>query len=161
MPNDKIFHSSGKFAFSYLQLHGQKRKKLHVNTIADGLPPFPPPPFPCTERTKLLLKTSLEYCTSIPRRNAIVSMMLGPMSVARRACITPTLSTLDMLRNQTKKYTHPYTHLLEDTGCDRRQQRRPYYAWPVHTSKSGSESSSVQEWFSMLHPLRRPRGLQT
>jgi hypothetical protein len=154
-------HSSGKCASSSLLLQGKKRKKPRVNAIADGPPPFPPPPFPCTERTKLLLQTSLEYCTSIQRRNAIVSMKLGPMSIARRACITPTLSTLEMLRNQTKKYTHPYTHLREDTGCDGRQQRRPYCAWPVHTSKSGSESSSVQEWFSMLHPLRRSRGLQT
>ena len=158
LPNDTMCRSSGRCAPSSLLLHGQKKKKLRVNTIADdGPPPFPPPPFPCTERTKLLLQASLEYCTSIQRRNSIVSMKLGPMSIARRACITPTSSTLEMLRNQSKKYTtHPHTHPLEDTGCDERHhQRRPYYAWPVvHTSKSGSESSSVQEWFSMLHPLQ-------
>ncbi len=160
LPNDTMMcHGSGRCASSSLPLHGHKRKKLRVNTTADGLPPFPPPPFPCTERTKLLLRTSLEYCTSIQRRNSIVSMKLGPVSVARRARITPTSSTLAMLRDQSKKYTThpPHIHPPEDTGCDERHHRgRPYYAWPVvHTSKSGSESSSsVQEWFSMLHPLQ-------
>jgi hypothetical protein len=143
LPNDKVFHIEQCASYSSPS-HDQKRKKLLANEIDANILP----PFPCSERTKLLLTTSLEYCTTSTRRNAIVSRMLGPMSIARKATMTPTLSTLEMLRNETKKSTHLYTN----RRCDGRPIQ-PFYAWRVHASKS-------REWFSMLHPLRSSQGLQ-
>ncbi len=115
-----------------------------------------PTPFPCSERTRLLLTTSLEYCATSTRRNAIVSTMLGPTSVARKANVTPASSTLETLRNETRMSARLHT----DGRCDGRTMR-PYYAWRVRASISIPPlPRPVDEWFSMLRPLGNSRGLR-
>lgn len=136
------------FLYNYSMYHnnGQRpstiheKKKLRANTVKKS------PPFPCTERTKLLLTSSLEYCAMSRKRNLIYNM-LGPIIIAKRATITPNLLTLERLRSKTEDFTK----------CSERSQARQFNAFPIHkwcrnVVKSRSDSSS-SELFSMLIPL--------
>lgn len=76
IPNSDAITSS-----SSLQQHrGTTRKTKHTKD-RDDTKAF------CTERTSLLLACSLQYCASTHRRNALVSTMIGPIVLARRARI--------------------------------------------------------------------------
>lgn len=140
--NDNICNSNGQHAYSSLLWHGgQKRKKLRaVTRIEDSSPPFSG-----TQRMAILQTTSLEYCSSFRRRNAIVSK-LEPITIARRATVKPNLSTLERLRSETKIWTHQF-------ACDGRQQKRQLNAWPIQSTKSRSEPSSAHQLYAMLRPL--------
>ena len=134
--NDNMYHNNGQRPNT---IH--EKKKLRANTVKKS-PPF----FPCTERTKLLLTTSLEYCAMSRKRNLIYNM-LGPIIIAKRATITPNLSTLERLRSKSEDFTK----------CNERSQARQFNAFPIHKwsrndVKSRSDSSS-SELFSMLLPL--------
>lgn len=109
---------------------------------------------PCSDRTALLLKTSLEYCTNTARRNAITSL-LGPMSIARRAEIVPTQSTLKVIQNGTKKYNNSYVD-LEEYGYN--EPTRPFAEPSQECQQSvGTALGKHGIWFSMLHPIKTPR----
>mmetsp|Transcript_9278 Transcript_9278/g.16176 ORF Transcript_9278/g.16176 Transcript_9278/m.16176 type:complete len:446 (+) Transcript_9278:115-1452(+) len=137
---------------------GKKKKKQRNNADLPSQKIESPPPIPCTERTTFLLATSLEYCTITQRRNAIASM-LGPMSVARRAKVVPTQSTLETIQNNTKKCMHSYID-REESAYE--EPIRPY-AGSIQRQKSWTGDSvqgsslKMQRWFSMLHPLKAPR----
>ena len=130
-----IYHNNGQRPST---IHD--KKKLRANTVKKS------PPFPCTERTKLLLTTALEYCPISRKRNLIYNM-LGPIIIAKRATITSNSSTLLSLRNKSEDFTK----------CNERSQARQFNAFPIHkwsqnVFKSRSDSSS-SELFSMLLPL--------
>ena len=103
---------------------------------------------PCTERTSLLLSTSLQYCANIQRRNAI-SSMLGPMSVARKAKIVSTSSTLEDVKRNTKQY-----NMQSHYSIDRREEGLETCLQPFATTICKSSTSASCRWFSMLCPLK-------
>lgn len=103
---------------------------------------------PCTERTSLLLSTSLQYCTNIQKRKA-VSSVLGPMSVARKAKIVSTSSTLEDVKRNTKQY-----NMQSYYSIDRQDEGLETLLQPFATTICKSSTSASCRWFSMLCPLK-------
>jgi len=86
---------------------------------------------PCTQRTSLLLLASRQYCSSAQKRNRI-NKLLGPLCVARKATIVPTLSKLEDIEQK---------HTQDNDNDDR--PTIPTY--PIQS-----------RYYSMLHPLQLP-----
>ena len=107
---------------------------------------------PCTERTSQLLSTSLQYCANIQKRRA-VSSMLGPMSVARKAKIVSTSSTLEDVKRNTKLY-----NIQSYYSIDRREEGLEALLQPFAMKQQQFEKSST--WLSILFPLWVPQNQQ-
>ncbi len=152
IPNSDAITSSPS-----LQQHGGTTTKTKHTKDRDDTKAF------CTERTSLLLACSLQYCASTHRRNALVSTMIGPIVLARRARIIPVVSTLEDIRKGTKQMFNHYSP-INVNKCKSQRKIRSYSAWEVDSQKHktttahhGVDAVVVQseKWFSILQPLQR------
>lgn len=131
-------------------------------------------PIPCSERSTLLLVSSLQYCTNSLRRATIVST-LGPMRIARGAKVVPTVATKDMLEmgldfskssylvcSRRKTSCHyddaVKMHAGDEKMLSKQQQHKEQ---TPKLAKSSTRSSANHIWYSMLHPIIPSRQLQT
>ena len=146
--NSQINNNNNKEAVSQIKLDGQKDlalskiRRIIAHTTPSNQNPTPnlaeskeeetvPVALPCTQRTSLLLLTSLQYCSSAQKRNRI-NKLLGPLSVTRKATIVSTLSKLEDIGQKS-------TYDIDNDD----QPAIPTY--PIQS-----------RYYSMLHPLQLP-----
>jgi len=139
--NSLVSKRKSKKKNSKQQRKKQPNKSLLTNNNTNQLP-MPnqteskeeeevPVALPCTQRTSLLLLTSMQYCSSSQKRNRI-NKLLGPICVARKATIVSTLSKLEDIEQRSTQ-----------DGDNDDQPTIPTY--PIQS-----------RYYSMIHPLQLP-----
>lgn len=129
------------------QAHGKSRKKQrkHKMDLTDE-EKWKNKLFACTEKSIVLLTTSLSYCSSARRKN--IASILGPMCIARGLEVVATVATTTTLREKDKAGCVT----TSDKGKVRARQHKSL-ANTNQPTKNTEADEAYQLWPSMLHPI--------
>ncbi|KAL3802216.1 hypothetical protein HJC23_001760 [Cyclotella cryptica] len=110
---------------------------------------------PCSEKSIVLLASSLSYCSSTTRRRTIASTV-APLCIARRLEIVPTVATRDMLLSANKIgciVTSNETSTAKSCTVGKPEELKGIN----HGASAKTNAVPPPNWFSMLHPINMAR----